>query len=87
MASAASALRGELKDFLVDNATKDFLEAFEFIDKQYNIKEHKLVDEDGKVEVAELIDAGRFLHNTNFRTSKFLFATFNDDDGSIAWYY
>ncbi|KAJ4330114.1 hypothetical protein N0V87_010293 [Didymella glomerata] len=84
MASAAPAPRSKLRDFLTDNATKEFPDAFEIMNKAYKIKEHNW-NNDSKV---EMIEAGRYSdNNNNLRNSKPLFAKLDPIDGSIEWYY
>jgi hypothetical protein len=83
MASDAPAPRSKLRDFLTDNATKEFPDAFEIMNKAYKIKEHNW-NNDSKV---EMIEAGRYSDNNNLRNSKPLFAKLDPIDGSIEWYY
>jgi hypothetical protein len=79
MASDAPAPRSKLRDFLTDNATKEFPDAFEIMNKAYKIKEHNW-NNDSKV---EMIEAGRYSDNNNLRNSKPLFAKLDPIDGSI----
>lgn len=86
MASDASASRSELRDFLIDNAVKEFPVTFELVRTGYQIKEDKIAIED-KVEPIELIEAGRYLHNTAYRNGKPLFANLDYNDSTVQWYY